>query len=383
VKYLATDGNRLLGFGAWETSAGDSLAPKAGRVFFTPVLDSSGLHDDERVSNTTELEGWIDISRNSGSIDRGISPRPVNGVFHVFLSRGIHMLVPQESAVTPYRRVTLSSELGAVSNQSIVMAEDESGRPCLYFLDPELGPYRIGAGGVQRCGKDVQDIWDTVNQGATSVVAWGMYYKALNLVLFGVATGVNNDPDKILAFDVTEGRLVDADGIRGGWTVWDGDFASARCGCMFASSLGASMGRSLVPYTGKSATTKLLRYNPSATQDDSTSFDGYVTSRAFTGDTLPKDKQVLKAYLLASAESGVTITQAYIRNFGDETNRTDTALLTAAGSESKVLRRFESPDLTGAHTFQVKLGDASAAATAFTLERWWAEYKELDFRGNP
>jgi hypothetical protein len=91
---------------------------------------------------------------------------------------------------------------------------------------------------------------------------------------------------------------------------------------------------------------------------------------------------VMRAYVLASAESGVTVTQGYIRNFGDETNRTDTALLTAAGSETKVLKKFESPDLTDAHTFQVELGDASAAATAFTLERWWAEVKDLDYWGN-
>jgi hypothetical protein len=382
VKYLATDGNRLLGFSPWETTAGDSVTPKAGRVWIGPVLDSSSIHDDERVSNTTEFEGWIDISRNAGSIDRGISPRPLDGVFYVFLSRGITMLIPTENAVVPYRRIQLTSELGAVSNQSIVMAEDEQGRPCLYFLDPELGPYRIGAGGMQRCGKDVQDIWDTVNHGATSVVAWSTYFKSLNIVLFAVATGANNDPDKILVFDVTEGRPGE-DGIRGGWSLWDGDFASARCGCMFASTLGATMGRSLVPYTGKAATTKLLRYNPAATQDDTTSFRGYIRSRAYVGDTLVKAKHVMRAYLLASAEAAVTITLNWIRNFGDETNRTDTVSLTPVGSETKLLRQFESPDLADAYTFQAEVGDASAAATAFTLERVWADYKEHEHKGNP
>jgi hypothetical protein len=139
----------------------------------------------------------------------------------------------------------------------------------------------------------------------------------------------------------------------------------------------------LVPYVGKAATTKLLRYNPAATADDATTFRGYIRGGAKTGDTLPKDKQVMLAYLLASAESGVTLTLNWIRNFGDETNRTDTVLLTASASESKVLRQFESPDLTGAHTFQAEIGDASAASTAFTLERFWADYKELDYRGNP
>jgi hypothetical protein len=78
----------------------------------------------------------------------------------------------------------------------------------------------------------------------------------------------------------------------------------------------------------------------------------------------------------------VTLTQGLIRNFGDETTRTDTALLTAAGSETRVLKRFESPDLVGAYCFQVEIGDGSAAASGFTLERWGAVVKESDYKGN-
>jgi hypothetical protein len=379
VKYLGTDGNRLYGLGVWETTAGDSMTPKAGRFYFGPVLDSSSLHDDERINNSTGFEGWIDLQRNAGAVDRGVTPRPLNGVIYAFLSKAIYMLIPTESAVAPYRRVQLSSELGALSHQSIVMAEDERGRPCCYFLDPELGPYRIGAGGVQRCGKDVQDIWDTLNPDATGVVAWGQYFKALNLVVFGIATGANNDPDKLLVFDVTEGRYVEADGIRGGWTVWDGDFSSARAGVMFASSIGASMGRELVLYTGN---TKFLRYNPSVTSDDSVTFRGYIRSKAHEGGDVMKLKQVLKAYLLAEVSTGVTVTLGLIRNFGDETTRTDTALLTGVGSETRLLKRFESPDLADAYVMQFEIGDASATASAMTLERFGAVLKTGDYKGN-
>ena len=380
VKYLATDGNRLLGYGVWETSAGDSLAPKNGRVFIGPVLDTTGTHDDERISNTTEVSGWIDITRNASSVDRGLSPKPLNGIFYVFQDRGIAMLVPTEDDTQPYARRVLSSQLGAVNQQSIVMGEDEGGRPCVYFLDPELGPYRIGVNGLQRIGKDVQDIWDTVNLGATGQVAWGLYNKPLNVVLWWVSTGSSNDPDTALCFDVTNGQMRDFDGIREGWTVWDGTFATGRCGVMFASSMGASMGRKLVPFVGVNGTSKLLRYDTSVSQDDSTSFQGYLKSGAFSGGVWPKSKRAIRSYLLASAQSGVSITQTWIRNFGDETNRTDHVSLTPEGSETNVLRRFDAPELQDAGVFQVQLGDAAAANSAFVLERWWAQIEEQELR---
>jgi hypothetical protein len=382
VKFIGTDGNRLYGLGVWETSAGDSVTPKAGRFFFTPVLDTSDADDDERISNTTTIEGWIDLSRNAGAVDRGVSPKPVNGVIYAFFSKGIYMLIPTESAVAPYRRVLLTGELGALTHASIVVGEDKAGKECLYFLDPEKGPYRIGRNGLEWVGKDVSGTWATLNPSATGQVAWGVYLKKFQWVLFGIATGASNDPDTILVFDVSEGESTIEDGVRYGWDIWTGDLAAARCAVIFAESMGASMGRTQTLYCGRNSDTKLLRYNTSTTSDDGTTFRGYQTSKAFVAEQVLREKSVLRSAVLATAESGVTLTQGLIRNFGDETTRTDTALLTAAGSETRVLKRFESPDLVGAYCFQVEIGDGSAAASGFTLERWGAVVKESDYKGN-
>jgi hypothetical protein len=164
--------------------------------------------------------------------------------------------------------------------------------------------------------------------------------------------------------------------------VWDGDFATARAGVMFASTLGATMGRELVPYVGKAAATSLLRYDPTVTSDNTVAFRGYVRSRAYEGADVMKLKQVQRAYVLAEASTGVTVTLGLIRNFGDESTRTDTALLTAAGSETRLLKRFESPDLVDAYVMQFEIGDASATASAFTLERFGAVIQTNDFKGN-
>jgi hypothetical protein len=374
VKFLHSDGKRLFGLGVWETSAGDSLAPKAGRVFFSPVLDSSGIHDDERVSNTTSQQGWIDLGRNAGGTDRAISG--LGNLTYCFQSKGIYMLVATENAEVPFRRVTVSTQLGAVSHTSVVQAEDEQGRPALYFLDPELGPYRISANGMQWIGKAVKDVWDTINLAASNVVAHAVYYKAKNQIWWWIATGASNDPDTILVFDVSDGPA--GDGIFYGWSKWTGSLAAARCSVMFSDTIGATMSRALKPYAGLSSGTVLLEGDTTATDDNATNFQGYIQSPAFVAD--PFNKTLVRSHIHAEVATGVTVTQTLIRNMGDDTDRTATVLLTAAGSETEVLKTFTDAALAEAYAFQVRLGDGSALDSGMTLNRWYADIETRESR---
>ncbi len=367
VKFLISTGHRLIGFGCWETAAGASLPPKNGRVFIGPVLDSTGTHDDERISNTTTFAGWIDVSRNAGSIDRGLGL--LGNIVLVFLSRGIYALTPTENAEVPYRRIQLSSQLGAVNHASIVAGENRAGQPCLYFLDPELGPCRYGPAGFQWCGKDVKDLWDTFNFAATTEDAHGVYYKAKGQVIWWIATGSSNTPNRCLVLDVNE-TTEELDEVRGGWSTYTGTFAAARCSVMFSNTMGASMSRNLKPYVGLSTGTTLLRGDTTAEDDNGTAFQAYVDSPAFGADTVELDKRVLKSWLVAPAAEGVSIEQAFIRASGNQNNRLATVDLTSADGEADVRRRFEETQLNEAPWFQVRLGDASAVASAWTLTRW-------------
>src|SRR6185436_16308050 len=85
VKYLTTDGARLIGLGAYALTADGAMPPKRGRVNFSPALDSSGIQDDERVSDTTEIQGWIDLSRNAEGVDRGLAR--LGNTIYAFQSR--------------------------------------------------------------------------------------------------------------------------------------------------------------------------------------------------------------------------------------------------------------------------------------------------------
>lgn len=374
VKYIGTDGKRLVGFGVWESSAGDSVTPKNGRFYFSPVLDSSSIHDDERLSNTTTIQGFIDVARNAGAVDRGITSKPVNNVWYAFQSVGTYAFVPTESATAPFRRIVIDPSIGAVNHQSIVIATDQNGKTAAYFLDPTKGAYTVGgAHGLAWCGKDVKTLWDTVNKDATTTVAWGGWFPDRNLILWGVATGSSNEPDTILALDISELEL-DAQGdLRGGWSVWTGDFAAARCAVMFSNTCAATRSRVRVPYIGGGSNTTILKYDEALTADGSTSFQSYVTSGVLAQDT--SDIELQRAYLAAGASAGATIRQSLIRNFGDEVNRVSTVTLTAEGSETTVLRKFDDAAVQDAWAIQVTLGDAAAVASSWTLFQWRSDLK--------
>lgn len=364
VKYLLAVGNRLIGYGVWESQSGIT---KNGRVYFSPVLGSTDTDDDERVSNSDSFEGFLDVARNSGREDRGIAG-PIDGVVYVFQSRGIQMLLETAQADLPYRRVPLTESVGAIED-SFVMAPDESGRPAIYFLDEVLGPHRLGANGLEWMGHDSKDIWDTFNIAAANKRAHGIYHAEKRQVIWWIATGSADDPNQMLMIDLNETETVDRQGVRYGQCSWTGDLAGARCSVMFARTLGASMSRNLTYFAGTAS--KLYKGDISGQlTDDGTAFQAYATSQAFTINPLHVNKQVMVSYLGAKCQAATSIQQSITRNYGDETNRTSTASIAASGSETRTIRKFEDSALQDAWTFQVTLGDASAVASAWQLDFW-------------
>ncbi len=367
VKYLLSDGTRLFGFGVWEpsTNSGAGYATAvSGRVYFTPALGSSNLGDDQRHQMTLTQNDWIDMSVNAGGVDRGLGG-PINGVIYAFQSQGIFAIIPTGQATAPFRRVVIDRAHGAVSHESIVLAEDELGAPALYFLDPLDGPRRLGLGQqMQWLGRDMVDLWSTVNLSATIQVAHGVYDRANKRIIWWVATGVSNTPNQCFVFQVTLGRLTQDNEVRGGWALWTGAFAAAQCSTMFGATLASTRPLVEIPYA---ALTALWRQDTSL-DDRGTAYQGYVQSRAFD-QGITRMKRITEAYLQAVPAS-VTIQQTVEKDFALETS-TDSVSLAAVGSESYVRRRFEATDVANAVVLQIRLGDAAAVAGAlWALNRW-------------
>lgn len=381
VKFLCSTGERLLGFGAWETSTGTGMPPVNGRVWWSPVRNSSEMEDDERVSNTLSTRNYIDISNDAGSEDRAIVG-PMDGQIFCFTSSGMFMLVPTSNVQKPYRRIEINTgtvAVGAVNQWSSFVGEDESGHSCVYFIDPNRGHYRYGAGGLQWCGYDNQTLWSTVNLDATNRVAIGEYDPQRRRCVFAFATGSSNDPDTALYFQVREGRPTNIEGVRGGWTTADGPPFTARTMCMFSETIGATMARRLKPYFGLSGA--LLRgESATLTTDNGTPFQGYALSKAWNLQPFETKKKLGQVFLQSGATQDVDIRLTLIRNYGDTTNRVSDLDLSPHADETRTLRRFSDADLNEAWTFQVQIGDKQAVASSWQLDRVLAEVEPTSER---
>jgi hypothetical protein len=376
VKFLLSTGVRLIGFGVWEPGAQSEVPAVSGRVYFSPVLDTSDFDDDERVSNdvvglSATGQGWIDVGRNYGAEDRAISG-PYDGNILVFQSRGFYMLLETGDVQAPYERVVMSPYIGAVNQWSTFMGEDEQGRACAYWLDPNRGPYRYGAHGLQWLGYDVQDIWKTVNLNATLKVAHGCYDPERRVCKWWLATGTNNEPgptDPILVFSVRDGETTDNDGVREGWTIDYGAIANAMCSCVFSTVFGTVMSRSLSAYVGM--TNALVRTDdPTMTSDLGQPFQAFVRSRAWEVQPETANKRVGHCYLKAMSAAGVVIQQSLLKNYGDSAARVSTLSIAPQSGETRVVRRFQDAALVDAYTFQTTIGDVAAVANAWTLDEW-------------
>ena len=379
VKYLATDGQRLLGFGVWETSQGDAMEPLPGRVYISPVLDTSDYDDDERVSNTVEIKGTIDIGRNVGVVDRGIAG-PINGEFIVGQSRGLTLLSPTGDAVDPYVQRKLSNTVGFVSHASAFVGEDEVGNPCIYFLDPMRGPYRYGANGLEWVGYDVQDVWAKVDQGGgTPAVLHGVWYEPLKAALWFVPILENSTQfQRVLFYQATLARRDERGVLHYGWSVWSRPTSDnlAYHSTIFGSDIVTTNDRSTI-WTAHGGDGEVLgamaqipRYGASVsgvTDDGGANFTGSITSRAFKPFE-PARCELQGSYLDANTVA-LTLRQTLTRNYGDESVRTSDVDMTAVGSETRALRKFENSALTDADAFQVTLSDLTTDG-AWTIHEW-------------
>ena len=364
VKYVLSTGNSLIGAGAWETGGA-----KYSRVWYSAFLgQTTDGGDSESVIQTTLVSNYVDLDENDGGEITGLGG-PLDGRPLVFKRNQVWRLVPTglDNPVYQPRPIYKGSGLGCIRHQTIVNAEDEAGRPAVYWLSDQ-GPYRLGANGPQAMVDDIQDKWDTVNLAASTTVAFTVWYPAKKQIWWFFATGSNNDPDTCLVFDVRQGRP-DQDGrVRDGWYEFQGNLAGARCGTLFSNTLGSSMSRDLKPHLGRNTGTVILKADTSDTDDAGTAFQAYVDlpDRHWAG--LPFRCRLGKPVLLGSAGSQ-TIKVTLTPNYGEYTGDNDTTTMAASGSETRVLKTVEGVEQgDAAHAVKIRVGDASANTSTWTLD---------------
>lgn len=363
-RFGITDGNRLI-------MAGQNSNGKTSRIFYTPVLGSTNEGDDERVPTLDSPVNYLDINEKDGGAVTGLGG-PINGVDWAFKYRQTWRLTPTGDIDTPLIARKISNTIGCIGEKSIINGEDAAGNPCLYFWSAK-GPYRLGMNGLEYLGRDVEDYLRGLNgktavNSLSSVPPHGVYHADINQVWWWVSTGNNNSPDLKLILDVKQATMSDQFGVRGGWSVHTGLSAVAVCSSMFSNTIGASMTADLKPYVGRIGPV-ISKCDTSDQTDEGTPFQSYITTRSLLPiERLGERVGVRETMLVAKAQSGVSIQQSIIKDFGVAANQTDSVLLTAEGSESRVIRKFDGSMQADMGIIQIQLGDASAIAATWALD---------------
>jgi hypothetical protein len=309
-KFLLVDGAQLLMAGSWENVGLSSS------VFYTPALGTSGyfLTDDERVPTTNR----IDLDPQLGGGLTGIGG-PIGGTPVAFKLERTYLLNATADPTRPYTRQLLSDNVGCVSYQGIVMAEDEQGSPSLYWPS-RRGYYRYGQGGLEYCGADIEDLWATVNLSSPTGIS-AAYHRDAGQIWIYLTIVPGLLPSVLLVFDVARARR-STEGVRGGWTRVDGNLALSTAVCMFSDTPGNPMGLRLKPYVARDNLAGAVGLGVYQADADGINRDDNNTV-AYTASLVTRaiDKGIgqqfgiQNVYVQGVAESAVTLDVSIRRNF--------------------------------------------------------------------
>lgn len=391
ARYIVADDGRLIMGGVYTTSGtavGNTPNTISNRVWWTSAPGSSNISDDERIEIIEDgIQNFSDIEQPITGISH-----PMHGEFFVFSYNAMWKFAATGDPASPYSRIRVTGGQGCISHKSIVVAEDDSGDPAVYWLSPR-GPMRAGRNGVQYIGRDVEDMWRTVNRNITLYTSslipkpFGIWYAEKHQIWWYVPVGAGTYPNTKLVFDTQSSRTSDGDGSRHGWSVHVGPSTGVGvaliCATIFSNTIGTLMSRDLKPYLGywpsvspasdcivKADTSDLTDWDLSANPHAATAFQAYIDSRPLTPWGLARFGGMAdEAILVADVAAGVSIQITLTRDDGAET-RTKTVLLTAVsdgGAETIVYPQFSGLALAGASSMRVRLGDAAAVAAAWNL----------------
>ena len=361
ARYLTADEDRLIWAGSWES---DVLASRVG---WSPVYNADGVGNDERYEADTDPT--LDLDTFQYGAITGISA-PVLGGIWVFKQRAIYKLTRSGQRSAAYIADKFTDAMGAIHG-SVMSGLDESGQPCLYFIDQDHGPCRIGIGGIKRCGEDVRATWQALNTDATKAAASCVYYPTKKQALWCIATGSNESPTVGLVLHTDKSRTFE-DGIRKGWAVWTGTRASALSMCLWADNIEDATDRSLtlVPFIGLEGAGLVHRCD-TGTDDNGTAYAASITTKPYVLESIIHQFEVRAASVLAKATASASLDISCTRDYGlEETVTVAGVSLAPTASETSVIRSLDNFVGSEMHVAQFTFEDVTSPAAQWHLHRF-------------
>ena len=359
-RYLIADDDRLVWAGSWED---DDIAARVG---WTPVGGADGVGNDERFE--TDTDPYKDLDTYDGGPITGLS-EPMFGGIWVFKRQAIYKLTRTGLRTNAYDKDKYTDSLGAIHG-SVVSGSDESGSPCIYFLDPQQGPCRISIGGIKRCGEDIRATWSTLSVDANAVACSSLYYPAKKQVYWNIAVSGGNTPTKRLVLHVDKSRPF-SDGIRKGWAVWTGNIAKALTMCLYSDNIETNGARSLklVPFIGLEGL-GLVHLCDTGTTDNSVAYTATIRTKPYWLRSILQKFMVHAAGLIAKAVASSQITLKCLRDFEAETTTTITDIsLAASGTETNVIKFLDELEGSEMHVAQFEFTDPTTVSAQWVLNQ--------------
>lgn len=367
-KYLVADEDRLLIGGDYEDPT------RASTVRWTPAANDPGQGNDERIPLDTDNELNLDGYEGGGLT--GMS-HPVNGYVYAFKWSHIYKLVRTGEVLRAYDPVIITKARGAFPG-SIVSGVDQSGNPCLYFLDPKVGPCRLGPGGLRTCSGDILTTWRTVNLDAL-VPARVVFYPESRQVHWWIATNGSTTPNLKIVLQTNESTDGNT-GVRKGWATATGRIATAYAACMFADNIDAGVARSMIlrPFIGLATWTvgastihNIIQRCDTGARDGFTAGDtvnayyfARVRSKPYFPAGLLNKFGVGAGALLAKAAAGVVASVRCVRDFGLETKTVSNIPLDpTAAAETHVIKPLDNMTFSTLTMLQMEMGDLDLTAS--------------------
>lgn len=353
-KFVVTDEDRFLFLGSWEQPT------LASTVFWTPVSNDPGVGNDERVpietTNSINLDG-----SDGGEITGGT--RSINGYIFVFKLSRIYKLWRTNNANQAYTSLCLTKSMGAIPG-SVVEGLDQTGNPCVNFVDPHLGPCRIGVNGLETTGYDIQNTTKSVNVDA-NLVCTGIYYPDKHQLLYKIATGSALTPNLGITCQVSHQKSTPDKGARGGWSTWSsGRSSSAYTMCLFSTNIDAGTNRSLklVPFIGLpvlAGDRNLIQMTDQGGTDSGSSYYALIKSRPELINNLLAKGGGMAGNFVATAASGVAVDFALLRDFGIDASPTvvPAISLTPTSTETQVVRPLDNLFQSEGYVMEIYFGD--------------------------
>lgn len=353
AKYLCVDGDRLIGASHWTDNT------KASMLWWTPPTTDPGVGNSERMPIVTTGGEAVTSFKNIDDMEGG----PITGlasggfgIFYIFKWDHVYKATRTLDPTNAYEVQTLSKSRGAIPG-SIVRAVDEYGAPCIFFLDPMLGPSRVGLSGIEDI-KGIRTTWGRVNCYAQKVITCGAWYAYKRQVMWDLSVDGQDVPSLGILLQTSELRPHKDGGLHRGWSTYTGKKASAYCMGVVNEQviINGVTQLSTRPVVGLAGSDFFQRTDVADT-DNGTAFVATIITHPYLVSGLLGKWGALNGTLLATANSGKSVNVRLIRDLGVETTAATAASLTPGASESEVIDDMDALHISEARMIQVQFSD--------------------------